>query len=325
VSEESVPTSTDTPVALFIFNRPDKTKRVAQAIFDASPSKLLVVADGPRPGRLEDFELCDETRAVIESFDWQCEVVKNYSSENFGCRLRVATGLDWVFSEVEEAIILEDDCLPHPSFFPYCDELLRRYRDDTRIHMISGNNMMFGQTECAESYYFSRFYKIWGWASWARAWRFYDLEMTKWPDVRYSSWLGDLLPTKKMAAMAHNIFDETYSGNLTTWEYQWVFASWLQRALAIVPRTNLIANIGFGEDATHMMNERSALASLDVEGLDLPLIHPAEVEVDEKADLKEWNILYGRAHSWRRHVPRVLRAKLRALRRSFGFKVTALK
>ncbi|MEN2383889.1 MAG: hypothetical protein KA716_33360 [Gloeotrichia echinulata DEX184] len=150
-----------TPIGFFIFNRPDLTAQVFEAIRQTKPHKLLVVADGPRFP--EEEEKCLKTREVIKSVDWDCEVLTNFSEINLGCKYRVYSGLDWVFSQVEEAIILEDDCLPTPSFFYFCQTLLQRYRDDERVMHISGNNFQFGQSRTPYSYYFSKYNHIWGW------------------------------------------------------------------------------------------------------------------------------------------------------------------
>src|SRR5687767_13684909 len=164
-----------TPVALLVFNRPQATARVFEAVARARPPRLLVVADGPRADRPDDGELCHQTRAIIERVDWPCEVMKDYSDTNLGCRKRVSSGLDWVFSNVADAIILEDDCLPEPSFFPFCEELLERYRDDERVAMIRAGNFLEGRRVASTSYYFSRWFHIWGWATWARAWKHNDV------------------------------------------------------------------------------------------------------------------------------------------------------
>ena len=144
-----------TPVCFIIFNRPDVTERVFQVIRQAKPPKLLVVADGARANKIGEQEKCLATRAIIHQVDWNCEVLTNYSDVNLGCRKRIYTGLDWVFSQVEEAIILEDDCLPDPSFFRFCEELLEEYRHNTKIMLVSGQNLQFGQKRRNYSYYFS--------------------------------------------------------------------------------------------------------------------------------------------------------------------------
>src|SRR4030095_1100293 len=133
-----------TPVALLIFNRPETTARVLAEIRNARPAKLLIIGDGPRPGEPADAERCLAARAAAANIDWGCEVLKNYSDVNLGCGQRPASGLDWVFQNVDRAIIMEDDCLPHPTFFRFCDELLEHYRDDERVMTVSGNNFQYG-------------------------------------------------------------------------------------------------------------------------------------------------------------------------------------
>ena len=157
-----------TPVALFIYNRPDLTQTVFEAIARAKPKRLLVVADGPRFS--EETEKCNQARDVIDGVNWECEVLTNFSDKNLGCGRRVASGIEWVFSEVEEAIFLEDDTLPAASFFPYCQALLEHYRHDERIMTINGNNFQSGQSRTDYSYHFSKYCACWGWASWRRAW-----------------------------------------------------------------------------------------------------------------------------------------------------------
>ncbi len=169
----------DTAVALLLFRRPEETARVFERIREARPSRLFLIADGPRPGNEEDARGCEEARAVVERVDWPCDVVRDFAEENLGLKRRIPSGLDRVFSEVEEAIVLEDDCLPHPSFFPYCAELLDRYRDDERIVHITGSQLL--RIPPAEaSYHFSRYPHVWGWASWRRAWDLYDVDLADW-------------------------------------------------------------------------------------------------------------------------------------------------
>ncbi len=178
-----------TPVALVVFNRPDVTRLVVEAVRQAKPPILLVVADGPR--RPDEVARCDEVRAIVlDAVDWECDVRTNFADANLGCRRRVSSGLDWVFDEVPEAIVLEDDCLPVPSFFTYCDALLDRYRDDERVMHIGG--MQLSPTgRCSASYRFSRFTHVWGWATWRRAWQHYDVAMGGWPEFAEARGLLD--------------------------------------------------------------------------------------------------------------------------------------
>ncbi|CCI32780.1 hypothetical protein [Microcystis sp. T1-4] len=273
-----------TPVAFLIFNRPDTTARVFEAIRQAKPPKLLVVADGPRPDRPDDIEKCKAARAIIEGVDWDCEVLKNYSDLNLGCRKRVSSGLDWVFEMVEEAIILEDDCVPDPTFFRFCEELLEYYRHDQRITVISGNNFQLGKKRTDYSYYFSRYNHCWGWATWRRAWQYYDGEMKHWPQVRDGDWLTAILEETQAVKYWTKIFQTTYDNKNDSWAYRWTFSCWIQNGLTILPNVNLVSNIGFREDATHTIGSKSRLANLTVKEMNFPLKHPPFLIRDEAAD-----------------------------------------
>src|SRR6185437_15111082 len=158
--------SFETPVTMFVFRRPDTTRRVFEAIAAIRPKCLLLVADGARSNKPGEEEACRQVREIISRVDWTCEVLTNFSACNLGCKQRMISGLDWVFSLVEEAILLEDDCLPHPSFFPYCQELLQRYREDDRVAYISGVNLVGKYLHTTDSYFFSEIGGIWGWATW---------------------------------------------------------------------------------------------------------------------------------------------------------------
>lgn len=283
-----------TPVVLFIFNRPQLTERVLRSIAAVRPSHLLVVADGPRAGREGESERCRQARAAIDDVDWPCRIETLYSETNLGCKHRIASGLDWVFSKVDEAIVLEDDCLPDPGFFRFCQELLERYRHDERIHIVRGTNFLRGRRVTPSSYYFSRFYNIWGWATWARAWKHYDVGMRQWPALRDSGWLERQLPESAMASLVRHFFDETHAGRLDTWDYQLLLAGWLRDAVAIVPAANLVTNIGHGEGATHTRNQGSHLAGIASEPLSFPLRHPEDVKVSAMADEIEWSAVYPR-------------------------------
>jgi hypothetical protein len=273
-----------TPVAFFIFNRPEPTRKVFAEIARAKPRRLLVVADGPR-GR-EEAERCAETRAVVAQINWECEVLTNFAETNMGCKRRVSSGLTWVFEQCEEAIILEDDCVPHPTFFPFCEELLERYADDERVPMICGSSFHGGGgPSISESYRFSRLGHIWGWASWRRAWQHYDVALSSWPKLRETSWLLDILGDAGAAAYWRDVFDKTHAGEIDTWDYQWFFSWWAQNGLAIIPAVNLISNIGFGDDATHTRTAASTMAHRAVAEMSFPLRHPKVMARNRETDL----------------------------------------
>ncbi len=254
----------------------------------------MVVADGPRPDRADDIEKCKAARAIIEGVDWDCEVLTNYSDLNLGCKNRVSSGLDWVFDTVEQAIILEDDCLPHPSFFRFCQDLLDYYRNDKRIMAISGDNFQFGRKRTEYSYYFSRYNHIWGWASWRRAWQYYDLKMKLWQEISDGSWLESILGKTQAVKYWTKIFQTYYDGKIDTWDYPWTFACWIQNGLTILPNVNLVSNIGFGEDATHTSSSKSRAANLGVQEMNFPLKHPPflmrHVEADDFTQRNDYNL-----------------------------------
>ncbi|OBQ19589.1 MAG: hemolytic protein HlpA-like protein [Anabaena sp. WA113] len=281
--------SCETPIAFFIFRRPDLTTQVFEAIRQAKPKKLLVVADGPR--NESEAILCQQARAVIETVDWDCEILRNYVDENLGCRKRVSSGLDWVFAQVEEAIVLEDDCLPSPSFFHFCETLLERYRDDERIMHISGNNLQFGQHRTNYSYYFSKYNHIWGWASWKRAWKHYDLEMKTWEEFKISKITNSIHSHSYEQNYWLNIFETVHKGLIDTWDYQWTYACWSQGGLSILPNVNLVSNIGFRDDATHTKGE-SELANLSTEDI-YEICHPSFLVRDYTADEYTFNHVFG--------------------------------
>ena len=301
-----------TPVAFLIFNRPDTTEKVFTAIRQARPPKLLVVADGPRSDRPGEMEKCRATREIIDRVDWECEVLTNYSDVNLGCKTRVSSGLDWVFSLVEEAIILEDDCLPDPSFFLFCEKLLNYYREDERIMVISGDNFQFGRKRGGYSYYFSRYNHCWGWATWKRAWQHYDVEMKLWQQIQDESFLECLLETPKAIECWRQIFQATYDEKINSWAYRWTFACWVQNGLTILPNVNLVSNIGFGTEGTHTTVDNNPFANIHKEKIQFPLQHPPYIIRDARADEFTQNTLFKRSIADRivRKARKILRKKV---------------
>jgi hypothetical protein len=274
-----------TPVALIIFNRPDTTVKVFEAIRQARPPKLLVISDGPRPDRIGEAEKCAQSRAIIDRVDWDCEVMTNYSDINLGCKVRVATGIDWVFDRVEEAIILEDDCLPDSSFFTFCEELLDKYKDDERVMSICGTNYQFGRKRTEDSYYFSKYAHIWGWATWRRAWQLYDVDIKIWDIVKEGNWLKDILDRDAEVKIWQDSFQKIRDGKIDTWDYQWTLACWIHSGFTILPNVNLISNIGFGAGATHTTSSYSKFANMPTRSITFPIQHPQFCVRDTLADI----------------------------------------
>ena len=286
----------NTPVTLIIFNRPYETQRVFEAIRQARPKKLLVIADGPRLDRPRETELCTQTRAIIDTVDWDCDVLKNYSDINLGCRERIGrTGLPWVFSLVEEAIVLEDDCLPHPSFFQFAETLLQKYRYDERVLAICGTNHLTQWKAGNQSYHFSDHFSPWGWASWRRTWDLYDVNMSQWDnaDIQYS--IKQTIKSKKRFLLYQKFLNETYLNKNDAWDYQMLFLGLTRSLVSIVPSKNLISNIGFGETATNTSSGKDIRACLPTSPLSFPLKHPNEIEVDRDYEHSRYFRLFDRS------------------------------
>lgn len=295
-----------TPVVLPVFNRPGPTRQVFAAIRTARPTSLIILADGPRSHVSHDAENCAATRAIVEAVDWPCELIRIYSPTNMGCARRVSSGLDEVFERFPAAIILEDDCVPDPTFFRWCDELLEHYEDDERVMCISGDNFQFGRRRSPYSYYFSLHTHIWGWATWRRAWHHYDFDMVHWPEMRDNGWLRDVLGSKRHVDVWTRIFEAVYSGQINSWAYRWTFACWSQSGLTVLPSRNLVSNIGFGGEATHTRSP-SKFANLATESMPFPLSHPYFVVRDVDADNRTMEEVFVPKPLARRIASRILR------------------
>ncbi len=215
---------------------------------------------------------------------WLRGCVTNYSDVNLGCGRCPAKGITWVFDQVEEAIILEDDCLPHSTFFRFCQELLKLYRNDSRIMQICGSNFLNGKRKIGESYYFSKYGPIWGWASWQRAWKYYDVDMSLWKEVKNKQIYYDFCENKEEILIRINLYDKIAAGVTDIWDYQWSFAKFINSGLSITPNVNLISNIGFREDATHTFNPNTKEANMSTSAIEFPLKHPLGIYRDRKAD-----------------------------------------
>jgi len=271
------------PVAVFIFKRPDLTARVFEKIRAARPKTLLIVADGPRPGEQDEASLVQQTREVAENISWPCRVLRNFAQHNLGCKRRMSSGLDWVFENAAEAIILEDDCLPSGGFFDYCEQLLTRYRHDPRVSAISGTNVHCRGAESEYSYFFSKYFHCWGWASWRRVWQQYDVQMRGWPRAYRSGLLKHIADSFDEQCYWGRILDKQYRGQFDAWAYQMVFNCWQLGGLTALPAANLVSNIGFDGRGTHTLNQQDPLANCPLADLG-PLRHPPAVERHVAAD-----------------------------------------
>lgn len=288
-----------TAVVLIGFNRPEHTRRTLQAIGAVAPERLFLVADGPREGRPDDAALCAQVRAVMDSVDWPCKVERRYSEVNLGCEGNVETGLDWVFDQVEDAIVMEDDCVADPSFFAYASELLDRYRDDPRVWQIAGNShgvpsQRFGD----DSYRFAAWASVWGWATWADRWQRHRAVFP-----RNHQGTGGLTPVRTEPARPRPELLVTRGGRAHFaeaatsddvvrhgWDKQWWLTMLTEGALAATPAVNMVQNVGFGAGATHGVYERETDPARP---MPQPLHHPAEVSLDVEVE-RELELLISR-------------------------------
>lgn len=280
------------PVAFIIFNRPDVTEKVFTEIAKARPPKLLIIGDGPRSTRLGEHDLVSSTRKIVEKVDWECSVLTNFSDTNLGCKNRVSSGLDWVFEQVEEAIILEDDCLPDPTFFRFCEEMLHLYKFDQRVAQITGVNFQFGHRHNDDSYYFSKYAHIWGWATWRDRWQeSYEVNMDKWPQFKERHGLKELFNNFTEEKYWGYIFELVHKKNIDTWDYQWFFSCLLNGQLTVVPQVSLITNIGFGANATHT-TEQSLLAHIEKGTMEFPPKHPLGIHQNRVLDDRHFDMIF---------------------------------
>lgn len=245
--------TTQNAVLMLVFNRPDVTEQVFQAVRQARPPRLYIAADGPRPSRPHDQHTTAQVREVFAQVDWPCEVHTRFLEENLGCRNAVSSAIDWFFSHEEQGIVLEDDVLPSPTFFEFCDTMLERYKHDERVFSVVGNNLVEPWYQHPESYFFSKVFFVWGWASWRRAWQHYDVNMVSWPVTKLSSERLPYTPDQKLHHAYWNlVFDLTYKKQIPTcWDHQWTYTHWVNNAVCVTPSRNLVQNVGFGADATH--------------------------------------------------------------------------
>ena len=258
------------PILFMVFNRPEITERTFNQIRQQRPLYLYIEADGYRMEKEGEREKCEQVRAIVKNIDWPCTPKYLFRDMNLGCDKACKSAIDWFFNEIECGIIIEDDCLPDPSFFPYCEELLDRYKKEEKIMMISGTNLKIESG--TSSYYFSKYGQIWGWATWKRAWIKYEPEM----DIN----------NKKIQFNTKDE-DKYWRNNFATryWDPQWaVYTMWLNKSFAILPNRNLVTNIGFGKEATHYDDENSITAGIATKSMEFPMKHPREIVVDNKVD-----------------------------------------
>jgi hypothetical protein len=283
--------SPQAPVLLIAWRRPDALLNIITALRAVKPKHIFVACDGPRAGNITEAQRVAETRDVIENeIDWKCTVDKLYTEYNQGCKVGVSRAISWFFENVDEGIILEDDCVPHPDFFNYCTSLLEHYRNSERVWCISGNNFLGGQIPQEGSYYFSKYPHCWGWATWRRAWVNFSGTIDFWPEWKRTKEWREVVKDPRELQYWQGIFEKCYAGEIDSWAYPWTAAVWRAGAVTAIPNVNLVQNIGFDGAATHTISGQS---SLSIATMSLPEIHhPEEVVVDAEADAYVFNTIF---------------------------------
>ena len=276
--------SCKSPVLFLVFNRPNVTKRVFEAIRHARPPRLYVAADGARKGRGDEGRLVEETRRVATSVDWDCEVKTLFREENLGCGKAVSEAITWFFNQEEMGIILEDDCLPGATWFRFADEMLKKYEDDQRIMSVTALNLFPEKFRVKSDYFFSRYSHCWGWACWRRAWVHYDYDISSWPIMKLCDWLdavgsGSVLFNKLWSRKFNLIHDHS----LDTWDYQWFYSCWIQSGLTVTPKSNLIQNLGFNENGVHTTVKPKFFRN-EINDIHFPMIKNGHVFVNYRYD-----------------------------------------
>jgi len=276
------------PIVLIIYHRPDLIKNLVNALRSVKPKNIYVVADGPKTP--QDKVVCDYARDMIKEIDWPCQIHKIYARVNMGLRKRVVSGLNAVFKKEKWAVILEDDLVVESSFFKYCEILLKKYETDPRVASISGNNFLSEKYKSSSSYYFSKYVHSWGWATWRRAWNFYDDDLSGWKTPKYVNKLNSSLNSKMMVLYWTMIFDRTKQMKVDSWAYRWTYSTLFRNMLTIMPWVNMVSNIGFGTGATHT-KEKNNTSNIPISPIKFPLKHPKIIKVNEKIDKRtEWAV-----------------------------------
>lgn len=262
------------PVLFVIFKRKDTSLKSFEQIKKVRPEHLYIACDGPRPHVEGEADMVEATRkAVLDAIDWECEVHTNFQKANLGCGMGVYTAINWLFENEERGIIIEDDCVMRDSFFPFVEEMLERYADDTRIGLVDGANYL-EHIDIPDSYVFSRYKSTNGWASWRRAWRLMDMDMS-WRGTKY-----ELSVIKNMGYKSKDVRYWKYRlkavdlNDVSAWDWQWYFTLAANNMLGITPKYNLTTNIGFGEGATHTTEGSTPSLYISTRDLTFPLQHP---------------------------------------------------
>jgi len=263
--------SFDIPVLVIAYRREETTRLILEALRKIKPRLLYVSLNAPNPDNLQEIQQCEETKLVFESVDWDCQLLYLIRKEHLCAKDSIVGAINWFFSQVEMGIILEDDCLPSDTFFYFAQEMLLRYAYNKKVGMISGNCFSEGCSKNSESYYFSKYTYIWGWATWRDRWLSIDLNMIAWRSSKEEILreLSSFIEKWYWSRM----FEKTYKGQIDTWDTQWFMSNLKEKRVSITPTKNLVTNIGFGKKA-HLTKELTPAANIALRPLNFPLAHP---------------------------------------------------
>jgi hypothetical protein len=272
------------PVLYLLFNRPDHTRQSFEALRKIKPAFLYIGADGPRDGNEWDVRACAEVRNIVKEISWPCEVKTLYREKNLGTKYAVSSAIDWFFSQVEEGIVMEDDCIPHLDFYRFVAAMLGKYRDNPNIMQINGTNLLQGKRIVKDSsYYFSNFCHPWGWATWKRAWLRNDIEMKDFPEYPKEKLLQALSYDPLVMNYWYSHLSQAYKAKTKSWDYQWFFAFWKNNGIAITPARNMVTNIGFDELGTNTFSKFNRFSKMKSYAMK-EIIDPKSIIVNQEAD-----------------------------------------
>ena len=291
LNKQLVSSGLQTAVLLLVFNRPDTTIQVFEKIRKIKPHRLYIAADGPRIDKKNDEEKINKVKEIVTNVDWTCKVKTLFRNKNLGCKKAVSEAITWFFENEKQGIILEDDCVPNLDFFKFCENLLDHYSADRRVSVITGNNFQNRKWIGDGTYYFSRYNHCWGWASWRRAWKYYQGDIKFWPKWRNSKdWLS-YIHDKVEQRYWQKIFNLTHSKQIDSWAYAWTASVWYKNGLTATPNINLVRNIGFGEHGTHTKSKNSKLSNMATSELG-HIMYPKKVKRDIEADRFVFNNIF---------------------------------
>ena len=257
-------------------------RRLIEAIRPLRPKQIFYACDGPVKDNQKQKELVYLTRLQINYVDWECDLRTRFRDINYGCCKGMSDAITWFFENVNAGIILEEDCIPHEDFIPYCNELLKKYEFDKRIWSINGTNFQDGKLRGDGSYYFSRYFQCWGWATWKRSWQEYDITMSAWKNLKKSDMINSIFDTKNELSYWMKIWNKLYFENKPdSWAYRFSFTSLINGGLSIIPNVNLVKNVGFDLDAT---NTRYSVEETSINQGIFPLSHPLNIVRHKEAD-----------------------------------------